>query len=269
MGFGHALRPEAPRSGGFSAVCARARQTAESAHVPVRHDLHRGGIFLQYTAVVIDDEPWVAEGIARMLPWGEYGIEVAEIFTGALEGCAYILKNQPDVVITDIRMPDLSGLELMARCRAEGLDTPFVVISGYSDFDYVQEAIAQGAFDYIEKPVDIDEIRPMLKRLSARLFAGEQRKVWETLEAIDQPGTVQQAFSRFHIAPAGTAWRVIEADIQAVPAVPPGVALLPLPVAEGRFLLILNGDRERVLAASEAISFVITYAGITTSKNVV
>lgn len=122
-----------------------------------------------YRMIMVDDEPWTLLGLSTLLPWEAEGFRVEAACTDPGEALARIRSNPPDAVITDIRMPGLSGLDLMRQAREEGIGSEFVLISAYSDFRLAQEAIRNGAFDYMLKPFERDEIRGMAMRLNARL----------------------------------------------------------------------------------------------------
>ena len=103
--------------------------------------------------VVDDDESvrWVLEQAlkqAQMLP---RCFESGEAFFRALD------RERPDVIVTDIRMPDMTGLELMAQLTAQNSDIPVIVITAHSDLDNAVSAYQGGAFEYLPKPFDIDK----------------------------------------------------------------------------------------------------------------
>lgn len=122
-----------------------------------------------YRMILVDDEPWTLLGLSTLLSWEEEGFVIDASCTDPEEALEQILRNPPNVVFTDIRMPGLSGLELMRRAREHGVDAEFVLISAHSDFRLAQEAIRLGAFDYVLKPFDREEIRALAVRLCDHL----------------------------------------------------------------------------------------------------
>lgn len=122
-----------------------------------------------YTVVLVDDEIWSLEGLTGSINWDKYGFQVVGKFTNSLESFDYICEKKPDVVFTDIRMPDMSGIDLIERARNEKLETLFVVVSGFAEFSYAQKALSNGAFEYLLKPVREDEANDVLRRLKYRL----------------------------------------------------------------------------------------------------
>lgn len=129
-----------------------------------------------YRVILVDDEHWTLQGIKETFDWGKYGMEVIGSYVYATEAKKEILDKKPDVVFTDIKMPVISGLELLNVIRENGLDTEVVIISGYGQFEYAREAIKNEAFDYCLKPIDKDETEQLLERLKTRLDMKIQAK---------------------------------------------------------------------------------------------
>ena len=122
-----------------------------------------------YRVILADDEIWSLEGLAASFQWEENGFRVVGKYTDSLEAVRHIKEECPDVVFTDIRMPDMTGLEMMAEIRKSGPDTVFIIVSGYAEFEYAREAVRQGAFDYNLKPIDLEEAASLLNRLKIHL----------------------------------------------------------------------------------------------------
>lgn len=118
-----------------------------------------------YRVYLIDDEPWVLIGLERLISWEEYGFCVAGKSTSSREAWTKIVETKPDVVITDIRMPGLNGLELLKKIREEKLNTKVVLVSGFAEFEYARTAIREGAFDYLVKPVNKAQLSDCIKNL--------------------------------------------------------------------------------------------------------
>lgn len=117
---------------------------------------------------LVDDEYWTLQSIKAKVDWASYGMNViGEAYNGQ-EGLNEILRLKPDLVFTDIRMPGLTGLELIERARAAGVRAQFIIISGYSEFEYAQKALHLGAEGYILKSFEEQEIRPVLETVMKR-----------------------------------------------------------------------------------------------------
>ncbi|WP_201007685.1 response regulator [Paenibacillus glycanilyticus] len=106
----------------------------------------------KYKLCVIDDVTNVVQGIAYHIPWADYHIEVIGIAMDGQAGLSLILDNEADIVLTDIRMPHMDGLEMTERIKQQLPSCKVILLSGYTDFDYAQKAIRLGAFDFVTKP---------------------------------------------------------------------------------------------------------------------
>lgn len=123
-----------------------------------------------YKVLLVDDEMFVRKGLTQLIDWNALGYAVTEEAENGEEALEIIDRTKPDLVVTDIRMPVLDGLGLIASVREKIKEVPeFIIISGYHDFKYAQQAIRYGVHDYVLKPVDEDELIATLKKLSGRL----------------------------------------------------------------------------------------------------
>jgi len=113
-------------------------------------------------AIVIDDEPAMVRGITRHVNWTNLGFEVPKGVTGSYEALECMNKEHFDVVITDIQMPQLGGLELIKKIRENTEEVNIIIISGYDKFRYAQEAIGLGVCAYLLKPLRIEELEKQL-----------------------------------------------------------------------------------------------------------
>lgn len=104
-----------------------------------------------YRVLLIDDEPLILAGIASLLDWEEHGCTIAGKATNGPTAYEMILEQKPDIVITDIRMPVLNGLELIEKCREAGCTFAFLVLTNLEEFDLARRALALGASDYLVK----------------------------------------------------------------------------------------------------------------------
>lgn len=111
-----------------------------------------------YKLLIADDEKWVKERLARTIDWKSYDIIQVDTASDGQEAYEYIMEHHPDIVVTDVRMPVCSGLELIRRVRQQGMNTHFIIISGYADFEYAKQALQMQVVDYITKPVHDDEL---------------------------------------------------------------------------------------------------------------
>jgi two-component system response regulator YesN len=115
--------------------------------------------------VVLDDEKRVCELVCALVLWDELNLELAGTANDGLEGLNLIKEVNPDIVITDIRMPSMDGLELIEKAKEFNPDLQFIIISGYRQFDYAKKAIKFGVSDYLLKPLNQIELTESLKKM--------------------------------------------------------------------------------------------------------
>ena len=112
--------------------------------------------------VLVEDEPKSREGIVKIIQhYTEHEI-VAAVEDGAA-GLEAVEREKPDLVISDIRMPGMSGLEMLQQMRARGCETGIIFLTGYSEFEYAHQAIKLHALDYILKPIEIENFMEVIK----------------------------------------------------------------------------------------------------------
>ncbi len=115
---------------------------------------------------LVEDEVIMRNGIKRNIPWEKEGFTfVGDASDGEL-AWPLIKKTQPDILITDIRMPFMNGLELSELVRKEMPDTKIIILSGYSEFDYAKQAITLGVTDYLLKPITSEKLMEVVKRVA-------------------------------------------------------------------------------------------------------
>lgn len=130
---------------------------------------------------VIDDISSVVEMITSRIDWTSYGIEIAGTAGSGVDGLRLVEETRPDIVLTDIRMPRMDGLEMTAHIMKLDPHCKVVILSGYTDFAYAQQAIRLGAFDFLKKPFSRAEIvKVVLKAKEA--WEGERRSLIEVHE---------------------------------------------------------------------------------------
>lgn len=129
---------------------------------------------MPYQVLIIDDEEIVCRGMAQFVKWQEHGFSVAGTVYLAKEGLKFLEKNHVDVIFLDIRMPEMTGLEMLKIISEKYPCVKTVILSGFSEFSYAKEAIRYGAYDYLNKPVNLQEIEGLLDRLSLEFQKEEQ-----------------------------------------------------------------------------------------------
>lgn len=122
-----------------------------------------------YTLLIVDDEALIRRGLSTIIPWGELGYELVGAVGNAQEALEFFSRMKIDVLLTDISMPEMNGLELIERAREYHKGVKSIVISGYSEFDYALEAIQLKVENYILKPLDPDKITDIFRKLKVTL----------------------------------------------------------------------------------------------------
>lgn len=138
-----------------------------------------------FKVFLVDDEEMVIESLKASVDWNDYGFEVAGYALRGEDAFKMIAVLKPDVVFTDIRMPGMSGLELIKRLKDTFNPALAIVVSGYAEFALAQKAINYGAFGYCLKPFDEGEIIGYLKKARAVLEERDTSiatKIWDLME---------------------------------------------------------------------------------------
>ncbi|WP_438349075.1 response regulator [Paenibacillus sp. FA6] len=123
----------------------------------------------KYKVILVDDEPLILRSLKAAIPWDDLNLEVVGEARNGEGALRLIEETSPNMIISDIRMPGIDGISLMKEVLANNPKLIFIIISGYGEFEYAREALRQGAFDYLLKPIDHDELTEMLVRASERL----------------------------------------------------------------------------------------------------
>lgn len=103
--------------------------------------------------LIADDEPLVRAGIKSVIPWQQHGFEVIGEAENGLEAYNKIIALKPDILITDIKMPQMDGIELLKTIKKDKIHIQSIILSCFDEFDMVREAMKYGAKDYILKLV--------------------------------------------------------------------------------------------------------------------
>ena len=118
---------------------------------------------------IIDDEPLVISGIQAMLKRINLDIIPCGSASNGIDGYDLLLETKPDIIITDIYMPQMDGMSMIESVIEYLPNSVFVVISGYQDFEYARQAISLGVIDYIDKPITLPKLQRILERCAILL----------------------------------------------------------------------------------------------------
>lgn len=128
-----------------------------------------------WKVLLVEDEVFVRESVREIISWEELGFTVIGESGNGTEALAMIIQDTPDLVLTDIVMPGMDGLELLKQTRQAGLKTKFVMLTCMGEFEYVRRAMEYGASNYILKlSMSVNSLRDTLRKVSAELGASAE-----------------------------------------------------------------------------------------------
>lgn len=143
-----------------------------------------------YRVMIVDDEPLILEGLKNILEWEKLGFEIVCSCENGQMAYEKFKENPVDLIITDINMPKMTGLEMIKKLRQEGADVKCIILSGYDDFSFAQTAIKYGVEEYILKPIDEEALELALGKIDRsfkermehqHLILSKNEKLWELL----------------------------------------------------------------------------------------
>lgn len=135
--------------------------------------------------LLVDDEPFIIQGLKVIIDWENEGFEIAGMVSNGKEALQFLENENVDLVIADIRMPEMTGLELLETLRKDKKsDVYFVILSGYADFSYAQQAMQNDCTDYILKPVDKEMLLKVLNKVL--VLKNEKNKIDEDNKKMKQ-----------------------------------------------------------------------------------
>lgn len=133
---------------------------------------------MKYKVLLIDDEPSALEGMQLWIDWEELGFELCGTCGNGREGLRLMKLLEPDLVITDVNMPLMNGLEMIEAWQEQDAGRPkFVILSGYSEFEYARTAISYGISHYLLKPVFPEEAAEELREIHQELEQEANRRM--------------------------------------------------------------------------------------------
>lgn len=122
-----------------------------------------------FNVIIVDDEPMIREGLQSLIAWEDLGFRVVAIAKDGREALQKYKQFRPDLMIVDIRMPVMDGLQLIETLRKDDQHIHFIILSGYADFDYARRAMSINVEGYLLKPVDEDELSDYIQHVKAKL----------------------------------------------------------------------------------------------------
>ena len=129
-----------------------------------------------YRLLIVDDEEDIRSGMSKGIPWSEWGFTVVGVAENGEEAVFLTEKEKPDVVLSDIRMPKMDGIELMQYLHDNLPEIKIVILSGYNDLEYLNMAIKNQVTEYMLKPTDIDEFEQLFRKIRQNLDEEKNRR---------------------------------------------------------------------------------------------
>ncbi len=129
-----------------------------------------------YRVILADDNPLVLQSLKKTIPWETLGITVAAEAEDGVQLKKVLKEYQPELLVTDIRMPGLSGLDVIDYLKKQGMATKVIIITGYREFQYAQQAVKLGVFDFVVKPIRDEELIRILKTAVEKLNQESQER---------------------------------------------------------------------------------------------
>ena len=122
-----------------------------------------------YKVLLVDDEYMITEGLKRLIPFDKWDMEVVATANHADDALDYVREHSVDIVISDVNMPDKTGLEMIGEMKELLPNAYYILLSGYQEFDYVKKAMNLNVVDYLVKPVDKVELERLLEKIASQL----------------------------------------------------------------------------------------------------
>ncbi len=128
--------------------------------------------------LLVDDEMFTIRMLQSLIPWEDLGLSVIGYALNGVHAYDLIVREKPDIIISDIRMPEMDGIELLKKIKEMSIDCKVILLSAYADFTYAKEAIKYGSSDYLLKPIDELELEQSLKKVISEVQGSKnQQKV--------------------------------------------------------------------------------------------
>lgn len=148
-----------------------------------------------YKLLIVDDEEIEREGMAELIPWLNYEIELIGIARDGVEGFEKIKNYEPDIVLTDIKMPHMSGLEMIRKAKEIYPDIEFVVLSGYGEYEFTSQAMKEGIKFYLLKPCSEEQIVGVIENVKEELQIKAEKSIKDRNMNKLLPRAREQVFS--------------------------------------------------------------------------
>lgn len=144
--------------------------------------------------LIVDDEDIERDGMANLIEWEKYSIEIVGTAWNGLDGLEKIEKFRPDIVMVDVKMPVMNGIEMIQKARKLFPKMIFIILSGYGEYEFTSQAMEEGVRHYILKPCDEDKIIPVIQKAQMELEEYRSHTVWQKNVRALLPRAKEQIF---------------------------------------------------------------------------
>lgn len=124
---------------------------------------------MMYKVAIIDDEPLIVEGLSKTIEWEKWDCQVTGFAYNGKEGMELIRRERPDIIISDINMPEMDGLKMIAGLKSEFPNMQLIILTGYREFEYARQAIELGVSRFLLKPSKMNELYEAIEAVTTRL----------------------------------------------------------------------------------------------------
>lgn len=200
---------------------------------------------LVLTILVVDDEYLVRTGIRETIAWEDYDFAIIGEASNGKEGLELASTHHPDIIITDIRMPFMDGLEFMAKLKEEGLDSRIIVLSGYGEFEYARAALENGAVSYLLKPIQNEQLIEIVTKVGEKIRSDRDTFQYYQQLQIELPAIKKQFLLD-----------LINGDINANGDIQAKMTLLQLPLTADNtnLIVVIKLDDYKIIAQQMSTS---------------
>jgi two-component system, response regulator YesN len=126
-------------------------------------------MIMDLKVLLVDDEINIVRNLQKVIPWQEYGYVSVDIASNGVKALEYVLMHDIDLILCDIRMPQMDGVAFLQKLRDHGKECIVIMLTGYQDFDYVRSSLKYGARDYILKPINYEELEGVIAKLTKEI----------------------------------------------------------------------------------------------------
>ena len=150
-----------------------------------------------YKVIVVEDETMVRRGIILTINWAALDCVIAGEAANGEEGVCLAKRLSPDIIVTDVKMPRMDGVEMITRLREEGCKARFIILTAYGDFKYAQSALRLGVSDYLLKPLKDGDLEQAILHIRSQMEQGTEKAAEETAAPVLRFHAVKKSKNKY------------------------------------------------------------------------